>query len=170
MTQETRIRWMIRMDMPTVYEIEEKSFEFAWSKKRFAQALRQLNCIGIVAERNEVVVGFMLYDLHKSRLHVRNLAVDPNHRRTGVGSEMIDNLKRKLSYHRRNRIVTEVRETNLTAQLHLRSLGFRAVSVLRDFYQEVDESAYVMQYRYKPTLDDLYSEVYADASMGKMSL
>ena len=43
----------------------------------------------------------------------------------------------------------EVRETNLPAQIFFRESGFRAVSVLRDYYQDTTEDAYVMQYRYR---------------------
>jgi len=43
----------------------------------------------------------------------------------------------------------EVRETNLDAQLFFRRMGFRAVSVLRDFYDDTVEDAYVMQYRHE---------------------
>ena len=56
----------------------------------------------------------------------------------------------KLSNQRRTRIVLEVRETNLAAQVFFRSMGFRAVSVLRDFYDDTTEDAYLMQYRYRP--------------------
>ena len=42
----------------------------------------------------------------------------------------------------------EVRETNLPAQLFFRAHGFRAVSVLRDFYEDTAEDAYLMQYRH----------------------
>ena len=44
---------------------------------------------------------------------------------------MIAKLIAKLSSQRRSRIVLEVRETNLAAQLFFRENGFRAVSVLR---------------------------------------
>ena len=43
----------------------------------------------------------------------------------------------------------EVRETNLAAQLFFRSLSFRAVNVLHDFYDDTTEDAYVMQYRHR---------------------
>jgi ribosomal-protein-alanine N-acetyltransferase len=46
--------------------------------------------------------------------------------------------------------VLEVRETNLAAQLFFRESGFRAVSLLRDFYEDTTEDAYLMQYRYRP--------------------
>lgn len=141
------IRWMIRRDMPVVLGIEESSFEFPWSEEEFIRCLRQRNCIGMVAEKDDQVVGFMIYELHKNRLHVLNFAVCPEFRRTKVGTTMIDKLVGKLSWDRRNRIVLEVRETNLEAQLFFRDKGFRAVSVLRDFYSDTTEDAYLMQYR-----------------------
>ena len=62
---------------------------------------------------------------------------------------MVQKLIGKLSQQRRNRIVLEIRETNLAAQMFFKNLDFRAVSVLRDYYDDTVEDAYVMQYRYK---------------------
>ena len=42
---------------------------------------------------------------------------------------MVDKLLENL-HERRNRIMLEVRETNLEAQLFFKSIGFRAISVL----------------------------------------
>lgn len=146
---KVHIRWMIRRDMAEVLEIEKSSFEFPWSEEDFIRCLRQRNCIGMVAEYDERVVGFMIYELHKSQLHVLNFAVRPDVRRRGIGEQMVSKLVGKLSQQRRNRIVLEIRETNLAAQLFFRSLEFRAVSVLRDYYDDTVEDAYVMQYRYR---------------------
>jgi [ribosomal protein S18]-alanine N-acetyltransferase len=150
--QEVRvhIRWMIRRDMPEVLAIEADSFEFPWLADDFIRCLRQRNCIGMVAEHEDRVVGFMIYELHRSRIHVLNFAVAEEFRRRGVGSQMIAKLAAKLSGQRRSRIVLEVRETNLAAQVFFRENGFRAVSVLRCYYADTPEDAYLMQYRYKP--------------------
>jgi ribosomal-protein-alanine N-acetyltransferase len=59
---------------------------------------------------------------------------------------MMEKLIGKLTPERRSRVVLEVRETNLPAQLFFRSLGFRAISVLKDFYQDTTEDAYLMHY------------------------
>jgi [ribosomal protein S18]-alanine N-acetyltransferase len=141
------IRWMIRRDMPTVLSIEESSFEFAWSEEEFIRCLRQRNCIGMVAELGDQVVGFMIYELHKNRLHLLNFAVCPKMRRMHIGTAMVEKLIGKLSGDRRNRLLLEVRETNLDAQLFFKNLGFRAISVLRDFYTDTTEDAYLMQFR-----------------------
>jgi ribosomal-protein-alanine N-acetyltransferase len=141
---------MIRRDMPEVLDIENEGFEFPWLEEDFIRCLRQRNCIGMVAEHDDRVVGFMIYELHKTRLHVLNFAVSSACRRRGIGHQMIAKLVGKLSLERRTRIVLEVRETNLAAQLFFRSAGFRAVSVLRDYYDDTPEDAYLMQYRYRP--------------------
>lgn len=143
------IRWMIRRDMPEVLEIENHSFEFPWSPEDFIRCLRQRNCIGMLAEYDERVVGFMIYELHKNRLHVINFAVRLEFRHCGVGTKMINKLIGKLSDRRYRRILLEVREKNLAAQLFFQSAGFRCIDTLKNFYDDSQEDAYLMQYRYK---------------------
>ena len=147
---QAHIRWMIRRDMPEVLQIETESFEFPWCEDDFIRCLQQRNCIGMVAEVNDRVVGFMIYELHRTRLHVLNFAVAASCRRRGIGSQMVAKLISKLSHQRRTRIVLEVRETNFPAQVFFREHGFRAVSILRGYYDDTPEDAYTMEYRYEP--------------------
>lgn len=142
------IRWMIRRDMPEVLAIEQGSFEFPWAEDDFTRCLRQRNCIGMVAEADGRVAGFMIYELNKSQLHVLNFAVRPDARRRSIGRQMVEKLLGKLSQQRRTRITLEVRETNLAAQVFFRNAGFRAVSVLRDYYDDTTEDAYVMHFQF----------------------
>ena len=146
----TQIRWLIRRDMDEVLSIEQGSFEYPWTEEEFLCCLRQRNCIGTVAELDHKIVGFMIYELHRTKLHMLNFAVLRSHRRLGVGSRMMEKLMAKLTPDRRGRIMLEVRETNLPAQLFFRSLGFRATSVLKDFYQDSTEDAYMMQFSLDP--------------------
>lgn len=141
------IRWMIRRDMTEVVDIETQSFEFPWLEDDFIRCLRQRNCIGMVSEYAEQVVGFMIYELHRNRLHILNFAVHPEFRRLMVGTQMVKKLIAKLSLQRRNRIMLEIRETNVGAQQFFQNLGFRAISLLREFYEDTPEDAYLMQYR-----------------------
>jgi len=142
-----QLRWMIRRDMPEVLSIEQEAFEFPWSDEDFTRCLRQRNCIGMVAEVGDSVVAFMIYELHRTRLQVLNFAVRRSHRRLAIGTQMMGKLFAKLSLERRDRILLEVRERNLPAQLFFRSLGYRAISVLKDFYEDSTEDAYLMQYQ-----------------------
>jgi ribosomal-protein-alanine N-acetyltransferase len=141
------IRWMIRRDMPEVLRTEQESFEQPWTEDNFLHCLRQRNCIGMVAEQGDRIVGYMIYELHKSKLHIVNLAVHPAARRVGVGGQMVAKLVSKLSSHRRTKITLEIRETNLPAQLFFRGQGFLANRVLRGYYEDTGEDAYQMQYQ-----------------------
>ena len=148
-TLQVQIRWMIRRDMPEVLAIEKSSFEFSWSEEDYIRALKRCDCIGMVAEDGDRIVGFMIYELHKKHLHLLNLAVHPEFRFRGVGRQMVKALIQKLSSQRRNRILVEVRERNTQAQLFFKQMGFRAVAVLHNFYEpeQTTEEAYQMEYR-----------------------
>jgi ribosomal-protein-alanine N-acetyltransferase len=137
---------MIRRDMPGVLEIERASTSRPWDEQIFLCCLRQTYCIGMVAEKGEKVVGFMLYDLNKTSIEVTNFAVHPDYRLAEVGTQMVLKLKSKLSAHRRTRITSVVRETNLGAQLFAQKMGFLATSVIRSHFGDSGEDGYRMEF------------------------
>ena len=159
---DVQIRWLIRRDMGRVLEIEQASFENSWTEEDFLCCLRQRNCIGMVAEHDNQVVGFIIYELHKARLRVLNVAVAPESRRMGAGTQIIHRLIEKLSQQRRREIVLEVRESNLAAQLFYKAQGFRAVCVLRRHYDDTEEDGYVM--RFKLTAEDEFPVEFAPSN------
>lgn len=140
------VRWHIRRDLPEVLDIEQRSFEHAWVEEDFLFRLRQRNAIGMVSEHQEKIRGYMVYELNKSEIHVLNFCVDPDWRHCGIGQQMIEKLVAKLSQQRRQRIMLEVRETNLDAQLFFQTMGFYATKVVRDFYEDSDEDAFRFVY------------------------
>lgn len=143
---DVQIRWLIRRDMPEVLDIEQESFEFAWTEEDFLCCLRQRNCIGMVAEHNHRIVGFMIYELHRDKLQILNFAVGSSYRRRSVGQQMVLRLVDRLSQQRRKEICLEVRERNLPAQQFFKSQEFKAVDVLRGHYDDTSEDAYLMRY------------------------
>lgn len=148
---DVHMRWALRRDMPEILAIEAASFKFPWSEDECIRCLRQRNNIAMVAECNKTqrVLGFVVYELGKDRLHILDFAVLPAARLQGVGRTMIDKLILKLNPQRRSRILLETRETNLDAQLFFKAMGFRAVSVLRDFYDDTTEDAIVFMFKAK---------------------
>ena len=140
------IRWMQRRDWPEVLDIDKDGFDWTWVEEDVICCLRKKNCIGMAAEHEEEMAGFMVYELHKHRIQLLRLAVTPDYRRRGVGTQMVAKLKGKLSTQHRMSILVEVRESNLPGQLFFCDLGFRAVKVFREFFIENDEDAYLFEY------------------------
>ncbi|MBX9623135.1 MAG: GNAT family N-acetyltransferase [Gemmataceae bacterium] len=171
------IRWMIRRDLPDVLLAERAGFDHPWTEDDFLRCLRQRNCIGMVAEMDDPpgfpppthgwgqggarAVGYMIYELHKTRLHVLNFAVHPAARRTGIGGQMVGKLIHKLTTHRRLKITLAVRERNLLAQTFFRGHDFRATRVLRNYYEDSGEDAFQMEYR--------AGDLFADEPVGRVN-
>lgn len=147
---QVHIRWYIRRDMPEVLAIEADSFEFPWTEKDFLYCLRQRNCIGMVAEHEDRVVGFMIYELNETRIRLLSIATAADCRRQGIGTALVAKLIRKITPQRRTAITLEVRETNLPAQLFFRRHGFRVTAIRRGVYgDDTPDDAYSMRYQVK---------------------
>ncbi len=146
------IRWMVRRDMPEVLAIESECFDWPWEMEDFVGVLQQRDCLGMVAEHGDRVVGFMIYQCQKRMIEILNFAVAVQCRRRGVGSQMADQLKAKLSRAWRWMLTTSVRESNLAAQLFFRAQGFRARGIARGEFTN-GEDAYRFTWRL-PAGDD----------------
>lgn len=141
----THIRWMVRRDTPEALEIDASTTD-PWGEEAILKALRQRNCIGMVAEHGDRVVGFMIYDLHAKAIKVRHFAVHPEFRRHQIGSQMMAKLVGKLSSQRRADLDLCVRESDLGFQMFLRNQGFMA-TLVRDAFTGPDEDGYWFKYR-----------------------
>ena len=146
-----RKRWAIESDIPAMLKIEELCFDSPWTAKDIKGNLRQRNIIGQVVESPDGVVrGFMVYQLEHRKIEILNLAIDPEFQGRGLGRQLVEVLKDKLDDGRRAEISLVIREKNVDGQLFFRSLGFRAVKTVDNFYRDVDEQAYVMSCRFSP--------------------
>lgn len=152
MSQERQIyvhiRCMIRKDWFRVLLIEDQ-YPHAWSEDAFKTMLANRNTIGMVAEIDDLVVGFMIYTLEQGLIEVENFAVDSERMRTGIGKAMMQRLIGKLNPERRRCINLVVRESNFGMQSFLKAIGFRASRVYRGYYDDTREDGYLFQYRVK---------------------
>lgn len=133
------IRPMIRRDRDDVQAIERCSFEFPWGEAEFQACFTNPRINYLVAEYREQILGYVFYEMLKNHIHLMSIAVHPKYRRMGVGTQLLAGLvgEEYASF--------EVRETNLAAQLFFRSNGAKATEVLRGFYQDAKEDAYLMK-------------------------
>lgn len=126
---EIETRWMRREDVPHAVKMMRENGEEE-SEKGLKRMLEKSSVACVVAESDDKFLGFLMYDIARvSKIKVLSLVVDEAHRRMGVGSRMMSLVTSKLN-HKRNKAELSVSEYNLGAQLFLRSMGFKAVSVL----------------------------------------
>jgi ribosomal protein S18 acetylase RimI-like enzyme len=138
-------RIMIKRDIKDVMRISKGDNENGWSEEEIIAYLRSVNNLGIVMEDKiyNKVVGFCIYHLDKDHIRLAEMAVDPRYSRKGIGSELLNILKSKLTPDRRTALVFDVRETNLDAHLFLKEQKFKAVKVLKNWFDKEDAYRFV---------------------------
>lgn len=144
---DVNVRLMFPHDLPQVLHIEGRQPGRRWQQHDFLPVFLSYHTDAWVAEIDGRVIGYIVFRVspeHQKPATVTllNLAVAPYWRRRGIASGMVEHLCHKLS---EGRIRAVVPEANLPVQLFLRSMGFKAVQVLRGHYG--DRDAYVMERR-----------------------
>lgn len=129
------VRDMVRRDVSECLAIERDSFDWPWDEGDFFFWLGQRRVRGLVAQDySGRVVGHLVYERSKHAVELATLAVCGRKRRCGVGSCLVLAVARRARTSGKDRVVCQVSEYNLDAQLFFRQLGFRADQVQRDFY------------------------------------
>lgn len=154
------IRWCIRRDLDAVMEIE-KSVHDPWKQEWVIDCLREKDCIAMVAEVDEKVLGYMLYRLKPSYLYLYRFGVHVDHRHSGLGTQMLDKMKSKIIMSTsRKSIRIDVREKNLDLQLFLKKCKFKAIRVLRNDWSDTGEDTYRFTFRKSQCSTMKKSEIY----------
>lgn len=133
---------LVRSDLDVVLEIERVSFSSPWSLGTFALELAKPETIAIAARSPSGLAGYLICTRYADAWHLMNVAVEPGHRRRGIGSMLVCELIRRLG--ERARITLEVRESNRGALEMYERLGFRAAGRRPAYYPDNGEAAVLM--------------------------
>jgi ribosomal-protein-alanine N-acetyltransferase len=94
--------------------------------------------------REGPIAGFAVVWLVHDELHVLNVAVAPEARRSGVARRILDRVEGRAREQGARVSMLEVRRSNQPAIALYRSLGYREVGVRPGYYAEDGEDALVM--------------------------
>lgn len=132
-------------DIDEVVEIENTCFHIPWTKKTFEKELTENEiAIYIVAKQNNKTVGYAGMWHIVDEGHINNIAVLPENRNCGIGSELIQNLIQIAKSKDIKAITLEVRIGNLTAQKLYTKFGFKVEGIRKRYYTDTGEDAIIM--------------------------
>jgi ribosomal-protein-alanine N-acetyltransferase len=145
------IRRLTYADLPQVVAIERRSFTTPWSLAMFVLELSKPSGICLAAEVVEddarELAGYMICSRYDTVWHVMNVSVDPDRRRRGIASALLDALIARideLEGQAYAQITLEVRRSNTGAMALYDRYGFRSAGVRRRYYQDNGEDAVIM--------------------------
>jgi ribosomal-protein-alanine N-acetyltransferase len=145
----TTIRSLAYSDLPQVIAIERRSFPTPWSLAMFVLELSKPSgvCLAAVEEgpgggKRETVVGYLVCSRYDDVWHLMNIAVDPDARRRGLGTRMLEELLARAG--RDEAYTLEVRTSNAAAIALYERFAFRPAGTRRRYYADTGEDALIM--------------------------
>ena len=135
-------RRLTSRDLPGVLAIERRSFKAPWSPAMFHVELGRPDVVALAAEVDGRLVGYSVLTRLPDAWHLMNVAVDPAHRRRGIGSGLV--VKSLAEAGASVPVTLEVRASNRPAIALYRELGFRPAGTRSGYYPDDGEDALVM--------------------------
>ena len=131
-------------DLDEVMVIERMSFRFPWSAGFFRQELQVPCARSILAELDNRTVGYVLFWLLPDAIDIHNIAVHLEYRRRGIACALLGEVIREARHQSFNRVLLEVRRSNIPAQTLYRKLGFATTGIRKGYYSDDGEDALAM--------------------------
>ncbi|MGH2863459.1 MAG: ribosomal protein S18-alanine N-acetyltransferase [Solirubrobacteraceae bacterium] len=129
-------------DLPQVIAIERRSFPSPWSLAMFVLELSKPSSVCLAAAQDGHIVGYVICARYDEALHVMDIAVDPDHRRGGVASALLDGVIERAGEDANYTL--EVRVSNAGAIALYEHYGFQGVGTRPRYYADNGEDAIIM--------------------------
>jgi ribosomal-protein-alanine N-acetyltransferase len=130
-------------DLDAIEEIERHSFPKPWPRASFEAELVREHA-HIVVGRMSRVIAFCNFWLVAGEVHVHSIATHPDHRRGGIGAQLLAYVLATGRAAGCTLATLEVRRGNFPAIALYERAGFRTVTVRDRYYQDNHEDALVM--------------------------
>jgi ribosomal-protein-alanine N-acetyltransferase len=137
-----RLRRLAYADLPAVLAIERRSFQTPWSLAMFVLELSKPSSICIAAATENGLAGYLVCSRYADVWHLMNVAVEPDRRRQGIATQMMERLFEEAGADARYTL--EVRTSNSVAISMYERFGFRAAGHRRRYYHDNGEDALIM--------------------------
>ena len=131
-------------DLNAIDAIEQRAYRTPWSRSMFASELAKASSVCIGAFDGERLIGYVINSRYVDAWHIMNVAVDPDYRRRGVATRLLEQVFEQTKDDQRRGYTLEVRVSNNRAIELYEKLGFVRQGIRRGYYTDNREDALIM--------------------------
>ncbi|HKB84495.1 MAG TPA: GNAT family N-acetyltransferase [Burkholderiales bacterium] len=117
-------------------DLIETGLGWSWTAARVLRSIRDPEVLVLVAREARRIIGFAIMDFGDEAAHLSLLAVDPSHRRCGIGRRLFDWLRKSALTAGIAVVKLELRAGNVEAQHFYACLGFEEVGWTVGYYRQ----------------------------------
>jgi ribosomal-protein-alanine N-acetyltransferase len=138
------IRSLGLSDLNSIDSIEQRAYRTPWSRSMFASELAKASSVCIGAFDADRLIGYVVNSRYVDAWHIMNVAVDPDFRRRGVATRLLEQVFELTKDDQRRGYTLEVRVSNDRAIDLYERLGFVRQGIRRGYYTDNREDALIM--------------------------
>jgi ribosomal-protein-alanine N-acetyltransferase len=142
----TQLRDMTWDDVDAVLRIEQQVHGHPWSRGNFNDSLANGYICKVYEAANEVV-GYAVLMPALDEVHLLDISIASTFQHMGLGGKLLSDMLALVRELKFERVILEVRRSNLAAKALYRKVGFSDIGVRRDYYpaDNAREDAIVME-------------------------
>ena len=135
-TRRTSISFnrLTSIEIPSVLSIEEQNSDYPWSHLQFTTSIENSNNLCYCLNLNGKTIGYLIAMLSLDTADILNIGIDPDFKRQGYGTALLNYLIENLRKRNISEILLEVRAGNKSAIQFYMKQGFEEISVRKNYY------------------------------------
>ncbi|MBI1174574.1 MAG: ribosomal-protein-alanine N-acetyltransferase [Sideroxydans sp.] len=137
---------MVSGDIEAVMRIERRIYPYPWTQGNFSDALNS-GYLCQVAELGGKMIGYVVIMPAVDEVQLLNLGIDAAYQGKGLGGALLEEAMAQARAQQMQRMLLEVRPSNIAALALYRKHGFREIGLRRGYYPADNgrEDAMVME-------------------------
>ena len=122
------------IEIPSALSIEEQNSDYPWSQLQFTTSIENSNNLCYCLSLNDKTIGYLIAMLALDSADILNIGIEPNFKRQGHGTALLNHLIEELKKRSIREILLEVRAGNKPAIQFYKKQGFKEISVRKNYY------------------------------------
>ena len=122
------------IEIPSVLSIEEQNSDYPWTQVQFTTSIENSKNLCYCLSLNSKTIGYLIAMLASDTADILNIGIDPDFKRQGHGTALLNHLIEELRKRKIVEIFLEVRIGNKSAIQFYKKQGFEKISVRKNYY------------------------------------